>query len=101
VRVEQRRVELQGDRLWRGTCCPRGVTSDPPRVDDRLGRPARLQRSQRGGVRSDHTEQVGLIAQHREVAQTVPAVSQEQRDVCERHARIATTSTLDDRGHRR
>ena len=43
--------------------------------------PIRTPEAIRRRVRGDRTEQVGLVAQHREVAQAVPAVGQEHREV--------------------
>ena len=92
VRVcgEQRRVEVQGERVSRW-----GRRPDPlPRGGDRLRdlaqleRARRLQRSPRGRDRGDRTEELLLLAQRREIREAVRPVGDRDGEVGEHDARV-------------
>jgi len=107
----QRRVEVEHRQLATVAPCPalRARTELPcprSRERDRRAQPRealfldRVDHPQRGRVRRDIAEQVGLVALSPQVSQALPAVGEHHRQIAQHHPRVVRRAPLAGRRHR-
>jgi hypothetical protein len=90
VTLEQLRVEIERDPRRPHAQPPGALTRPPTRLADRgeLRLPERREKSCRGRVRRDRTEQRRLLREHAQIGDTVAAVDQRRREINQHPARI-------------